>query len=259
MSHNAWLQRLKAATLDAFAPCHCAVCSLPSGRPIELCAACQAELPWMGPACLQCALPLVGDQVICGQCLKREPAFDTVIAACLFEQPVSGFVHGFKYHGQFALLRLLGELLAEAVAERLVIAEPPDYVLPMPLHWARRWQRGFNQAALLAREIRKHPLLEGYDLPVDTRLCRRRRATPPQRGADAGTRRRNLRNAMVAGAELQGETVAVVDDVLTTGASAEAVASCLKAAGAGRVEIWCCARTPAPSQQGGRRAGATMR
>jgi ComF family protein len=239
-----FLQRLKLRALDALAPCHCAACGLRSYRPVELCEACENELPWLGPACYQCALPLPGDGALCGQCLRAPPAFDATVAACLFAQPVAGFIHALKYGGQFALLPVLGEVLAQAVADHLAEADTPDLLVPMPLHWARRWRRGFNQADLLAQGLRRHPELLEYELTVNDKLCRRVRATPPQRGLHRDERRRNLRSAMRCGADLAGQSVAIVDDVLTTGASADALANTLKKAGAGRVEVWCCARTP---------------
>ena len=108
----------------------------------------------------------------------------------------------------------------------------------MPLHWFRHWRRGFNQARELASVLSRHTGVPSVN------VASRIRATPPQRGLDARERRRNLTNAFCVSRNLEGASVAIVDDVLTTGASADALARALKAAGASRVSIWCCARTP---------------
>jgi ComF family protein len=151
-------------------------------------------------------------------------------------------VHAAKYQGDFASLGLLAYLLRRAVTAH---REPaPDLLLPMPLHWWRRRRRGFNQAQELARMLTRHPALA--DLALAPGLARRTRATASQRQLDARERQRNLRGAFRVEPAVAGKTVAIVDDVLTTGASADALARALKAAGAATVSVWCCARTPEP-------------
>ncbi|MDJ0879317.1 MAG: ComF family protein [Halieaceae bacterium] len=227
--------------LDKLAPCHCALCGLPSGRDIELCLHCEGELPWLTHSCGQCALPLAGARdAICGRCLAQPPAFDTCIAACAYTEPISSWVHRGKYRGDFPSLRVLAYLLRRALSSHEV--NLPDLVIPMPLHWRRRWQRGFNQAQEIGREITRHP--QFTELKLDTRLARRTRATTVQRELGLVERQRNLRGAFCITRPLEGQTVAIVDDVLTTGASANALALALKAEGAGQVDVWCCARTP---------------
>jgi ComF family protein len=233
---------------DAIAPCLCAACGLPSRRPLHLCDACEVELPWLECACTRCALPATTDSPLCGRCLKSPPRFDAVTAACRFVDPVRSFIYAFKDRRQLAMAPVLVELLAQSVADRLSDGDAPDLLVPMPLHWTRRWHRGFNQARVLAQGLRRHPLLAGRVLKLDDRLCQRRRRTQSQRALTVAQRRRNLRGAMVCTRSVEGCSIAVVDDVLTTGASADAVAFALKAAGAARVEIWCCARTPMPGR-----------
>ena len=239
MHSKTWYQR----ALDLIAPCHCALCELPSGRPIDLCLACEGELPWLTHCCRQCALPLAGpDGAVCGRCLARPPAFDHCLAGCAYTPPISGWVHAGKYHGDFSKLRTLAYLLRRTLADRSAMSPAPNLVLPMPLHWRRRWQRGFNQAQELVDELRRHPAFA--DLATDRRLARRTRATTTQRELGLAERQRNLHGAFRITRSLEGESVVIVDDVLTTGASANALAQALKAAGAGQVSVWCCARTP---------------
>ncbi len=237
MHSKTWIQWV----LDGFAPCHCALCGLPSGRDIELCLHCEGELPWLAHCCRQCAVPLAADHdAICGRCLSRAPAFDNCIAACAYTDPISAWVLRGKYQGDFASLRVLAYLLRRALSSR---GEGlPDLVIPMPLHWRRRWRRGFNQAWEISREITRHPQFAG--LTIDSRLARRTRATVIQRDLGLAERQRNLRGAFRITRPLEGQRIAIVDDVLTTGASAHALALALKARGAGHVSVWCCARTP---------------
>jgi ComF family protein len=214
-----------------------------SHRDIDLCIPCEGELPWLGQCCRQCALPLAGTGPLCGRCLRDPPAFDCCMAACAYADPVSDWVHAGKYRGDFSRLAILAQLLHRAVA---MLEHPPDLLVPMPLHWRRRWRRGFNQAEVLARGLARHPRLQYLGLRVDSRLCRRVAATAPQQGLEARERHRNLRGAFRCSDRLDGQSVAIVDDVVTTGASASELAATLKRAGAGEVQLWCCARTPEP-------------
>jgi ComF family protein len=237
--------------LDLFAPCHCVLCGMRSRRPLCLCLACESELPANRPACPGCALPLPELGSVCGHCQRHPPAYNSVLAPYLYTAPVAGFIQALKFNRDISMLPVLTQLLVAAIRQRLLTSPPPDLLIPMPLHWSRRLRRGFNQAELLARSICGHPQLRPWHLQVNSRLCQRQRATRPQLGLDSAARAQNLRHSMSCAAA-SGLRLAVVDDVLTTGASANEVATVLLAAGAQQVEIWCCARTPAP------RAGSAM-
>ena len=245
--NKARFRALGEACLNALAPCYCAVCDMPSGRSLALCRACQRELPFNRECCRCCGIPLPDSTFPCGRCQRRPPAFHTTIAPCLYTWPVSHLITAFKFRGQFSYLPVLGELLAQEVQRQLQSEPPPDCLVPMPLHWWRQWRRGFNQAEQLAQVLRRHPALRDYSLPLATGLVTRRKRTPPQLGLDAVTRQRNLRGAFACKKTLAaGAHVAIIDDVMTTGASAQALATVLRAAGAARVDLWCCARTPDP-------------
>jgi ComF family protein len=142
-------------------------------------------------------------------------------------------IYALKFKRQQELARLFGELLAAS----LTATPLPDCLVPVPLHPSRYRTRGFNQALEIAR-----PLADRLKLPLCPNLCRRVRPTPPQRLLDAQTRRQNLRGAFQATADLSGCRIALVDDVLTTGATADALAAVLKQAGAKQVEVWVLAR-----------------
>ena len=182
----------------------------------------------------------------CGRCLQKPPALAATVAGCIYAEPIAGFVRKFKYQGDLSYGHILVELLTMAVTRHLRLQPAPDLIVAMPMHWRRRLLRGFNQAQELAAGLCSHPQLQNRQLQTDTRLVRRTRHTKPQRALDATGRRKNLTNAFSCQRQLHGQHVVIIDDVMTTGASANALAKTLLQAGAGRVELWCCARTPLP-------------
>ena len=224
----------------------CLLCDEVSDGPLDLCSACEAELPWLGGQCLICALPLPTTGLVCGACLNKPPAFTRVEAAWRYGFPVDALITRFKHQAQWPLGRLLGDLLSHhlhhAFSEGL---EPAQLLLPVPLARQRLRQRGFNQAQMLA-----HWLGQRLQLPVAEHLLQRTQDTPAQQQLSAIQRKRNLRQAFRLSdpAAVAGRHLALVDDVLTTGATAEALARLLKKAGAARVDIYCLARTPKPGE-----------
>ncbi len=177
-----------------------------------------------------------GDTVrrVCGACQRRPPAFAAAVALFRYAPPIDQLVHGLKYHGRLELARVLGGLLADALARRSLHT---DLIVPVPLHRARLRARGFNQALELA-----WPVSRRLGVPIDYRCVVRARDTAPQATLTRKARRRNVRGAFVATGRLDGLRVALVDDVATTGHTADAVAACLRRAGARRVELWVLAR-----------------
>lgn len=209
-----------------------------------LCSACDADLPWLAGRCSVCALPLPASGLTCGQCLRRAPAFERVEVPLRYGFPVDALITRFKHQSNAPLGRLLAQLLTRHLAHGFDEGLPrPDRLVPVPLPRRRERQRGFNQAALLCGWLGA-----SLDLPVDNRLVRRAMDTPAQQGLDAITRKRNLRHAFTLDtkASIEGLHLALVDDVLTTGATAQAIARLLCKAGAARVDVYCLARTPAP-------------
>jgi len=219
-------------------PLQCVACGS-AIREGGLCPPCLQELPRVRAACPGCALPLPGGWR-CGLCQRRPPPWEGCTGALWYRQPVPLLLAAFKYRGRLTVGRSLAELLAQRLPDRPEV----DVLLPVPMHWRRRWQRGFNQAAELA-----HWLGRDLDLPVLPAIARHR-ATPPQQGLDAAARRHNLSDAFRLRRPVAGLRLAVVDDVMTTGQTGRALAALLKRHGAQRVELWCVARTLPP---GGRR------
>jgi ComF family protein len=195
-----------------------------------LCAACDADLPRLAPPrCPRCALGSPRGEP-CGRCLAEAPRYDATVAALAYEFPADALVHALKFRGELALAGVLGNLLLSLISPHEV-----DCVIPVPLSAARLRQRGYNQAAEIARSLSPNRM--------ELNLCVRERDTPPQMELPFGARQRNVRGAFRCTRALDGESVAVVDDVMTTGATLDEIARTLKAAGARRVVNWVVART----------------
>lgn len=228
---------------------YCSLCDERCETRQSVCGACEAELPWLREHCSVCALPLPASGLICGECLKRPPAFDQVTVPWRFAFPVDTLISRFKHQSQWPLGRLLAEQLSRHLQHAFDEGLPrPDALLPVPLARRRLRQRGFNQAQMLADW-----LSAALSIPVDTKLLTRVQDTQSQQELDAASRRRNLRQAfaLIDDRSLTGRHLAIIDDVLTTGATAEALARLLKRAGAARVDVYCLARTPKPGESPG--------
>jgi len=222
----------------------CLLCNETADQPYPLCVACEAELPWLEDGCQVCALPLPMHGLTCGQCSRRAPAFYRVEAPWHYGFPLDALISRFKYHSQWPLGHLLAQLLGRWLTHRFSDGLPrPALLLPVPLSRRRLRQRGYNQAAMLARWLAAHT-----GIACDERILRRLVDTPAQQGLNARQRKRNLRQAFAVENvdRLEGRHLALIDDVLTTGATAQALASLLLKAGARRVDVYCLARTAKP-------------
>jgi ComF family protein len=175
----------------------------------------------------------------CARCVSDPPPYSGCHAAFRYADPVDTLVKALKYRGQLTISRVLGELLARSVSAASVAA---DAVLPVPLHQLRHAERGFNQATEIARWVARR-----LELPRDDRLATRVLEGSRQVGLTAAQRRTNLRGAFVADrGRVRGRHIAVLDDVLTTGSTAAALAEALLQAGAARVDVWCVALAEPP-------------
>ena len=222
---------------------NCLLCDEPADAQIPICTACETDLPWLGDQCLTCALPLAAG-LTCGGCLQEPPAFEQVAVPWIYGFPVDTLITRFKHNAKWPLGHLLADVLGEFLQHRFEEDLPrPDALLPVPLAPKRLRQRGFNQAAMLARWLGK-----SLDLPCEEHCLLRVQDTDAQQALNAKARKRNLRNAFALSpdAQVKGRHLALVDDVLTTGATAQALARLLMDAGAARVDVYCLARTPKP-------------
>lgn len=198
----------------------------------NLCSDCRADLPWLDAnACSCCAHPLPAPG-LCGRCIAEPPHYDRVVAACRYAFPLDGLIQSYKYSGRLVAGAALASLLADRVQQR------PDLIVPIPLTAQRLRERGFNQALELARTLGQQT-----GVPVNAQLCVKTRDTLPQTRLPWKERRKNIRGAFVVEGGVAGCHVAVVDDVLTTGATLSELARNLKRAGAVTVTGYVIART----------------
>ena len=235
------LAQTLAPVVDLIFPPRCPLCGEGLSAQVGLCAACWGELVIPGePACALCQRPL-GDSVaagsVCAPCLAQAPRHDGIAAGTLYNAASRRLVLAFKHGQRIALAPMMARLMTA----KLAFVDPGWLIVPVPLHRWRLWRRGFNQAALLSREIAR---ARGAALAVD--MLERRKATPTLGGLGRKARGRALSGAITLNrkraGQLRGAKVVLVDDVLTSGATSEACVAVLKRAGAERVVVACFAR-----------------
>ena len=216
-----------------------------------LCKGCLDDLALNTHCCSCCAVPMPSSAtrqsaVICGECLKRPPAYSASFCPFIYTFPVDHLISNFKSSGTWQYANHLGQLFYEKLSMQLNDGElnRPEIISYVPLHYKRRWQRGFNQSELLAKKIATQ-----MEIPVVDSI-RKIRETSVQHTLKRTERMKNLKYAFSAKKHsgIQGKYVALVDDVVTTGATTNVLAKLLIDAGARRVDIWALARTPKGKQ-----------
>ncbi len=216
----------------------CALC----GSDVDgvICAACRNRfLADTGPRCRRCAIRLSTPQSVCGRCLTDPPAFDASCAAACYAAPLDLLVQRLKFRAQLPLALAFAEQMQLSL--QACATESIDLVLPVPLSAERLAARGFNQALEIAR-----PLAQALQLPLRSDVCMRVRDTAPQSTLALADRQGNMRGAFAVGERdaVRGRHLMVVDDVMTTGHTLDALAACLKRHGAASVTNCVFARTP---------------
>ena len=213
---------------------NCVLCDIPTKK--DLCEPCYNHLPQLPlNQCPICLWP-VPTAEICGACLAEPPAFTRTIAALRYTFPVDAMIRALKYETDLAIAPILANFFITRfkATEKII----PDVIIPMPLHPIRLRERGFNQAMEISRYISKHM---GITLLPDS--CQRIKHTPPQTGLAWKDRQKNIRKAFSCKIELSGKHVALVDDVMTTGATLNELAKILRKQGAAEISNWVIART----------------
>jgi ComF family protein len=230
---NNWLNIIQNKLL----PPRCILCGQKGFADLDLCDDCFADLPRNSHCCYRCgesfATAILSPQ-LCGRCLKNSPHFDDTHAPFMYQGNVRYLITQLKFAQQYKNARLLGTLLARHIANT---AQRPECLLPIPLHLNRYRKRGFNQSIEIAQHLAKQ-----LQIPLDLHSCVRIRDTTQQSNLPAKQRIINIRKAFSIAKPLAFEHVAIIDDVLTTGATASALALALKQSGVSRVDVWVCAR-----------------
>lgn len=227
--------------MQIFTRKNCVLCGIAANQ--DLCDPCIAHLPQLpDDHCPICLWP-VPTAEICGACLKKPPAFTRTIAALRYSFPIDALIHSFKYQANLAIAPILADLLIKKLT---AIESRADVIIPMPLHPIRLRERGFNQAMEISRYISKHM---GIMLLPDS--CSRIKHTLPQTGLPWKNRQKNIRKAFSCKIDLSGKHVALVDDVMTTGATLNELAKTLRQQGAAEISNWVVARTLSEVHQTG--------
>ncbi|WP_087023321.1 ComF family protein [Thaumasiovibrio subtropicus] len=185
--------------------------------------------------CQRCGLPATGNPLQCGECISLPPTWQTLTALGHYQFPLDQLIKRYKYQHQPWLAKPLARMLADK------ITAPAEMLIPVPMHWRRRLQRGYNQSTLLAQALG-----QVLQIPVNANVLKRQRHTAPQQSLDKKARLTNLKRAFRLHCSTGiAKHVAIVDDVVTTGTTANQLAGLLHEAGAQRVDVYCLSRTPA--------------
>ncbi|MCD6055403.1 MAG: hypothetical protein K0R12_365 [Gammaproteobacteria bacterium] len=227
--------------LTRLCPQQCAVCGLKTQSPDRLCNRCLEVLPYLKSACYQCANPLpeLRDSILCGKCLKDPPLFSQTIACLFYEIPVTEWIYQLKFQHHLLYAAILSDLLLKKLKQLYIDKNTlPECIIPIPLHAKRTRERGYNQAVELAK-----PIAKAFKLPLIKHSIKRQRSTKPQMELAQKERIINVKNAFVCPKPLPYRHVAILDDVMTTGSTANAFAKILRENGVEKITVWCGART----------------
>ncbi len=237
---NNWLKNNHMSNFASFVNVifkqNCLLCTSPGGNIHALCRACLNDLPWHPKtSCPQCGLASDGN--LCGSCISSQPDFDATTSVFLYSFPIDAMMQRYKYGNMLNISQTFGLLLSEKTN-----LETIDLIVPMPMHPTRLKERGFNQALEIAKVLAKN-----QPEKLDYKSVIRQKLTPPQASLPLKQRVKNIKGVFSVNGDkfnqIRGKRIAIVDDVMTTGASLNELAKTLKKAGASHVECWVIART----------------
>src|SRR3990167_2050675 len=228
---------IQPITLTLLPPC-CLLCGTSTRNPHYLCSDCYKDLPISTQNCPRCAQKLHSTSATCGACLNHPPPFDETHALFPYQAPITHLITKLKFQHQLSHAKALGTLFCARIQEHWYQSKPlPDLLLPVPLHPARLQARGFNQAVEIAKPIAKH-----FAIPLDLTGVRRIKPTAAQSGLSARQRKQNVAHAFDSNEDYTDRSLAVIDDVMTTGHTLRELCQLLKKKGAKHLTIWCVAR-----------------
>ena len=235
MKSNIWRNIIQNTGLNGY----CGLCGQFSAQ-ATICPDCNSNLSRLVSACYQCGSPTPGlnhiEKGLCGRCQSKPPAVDHSVSAFHYETPVDFLLQSIKFQGQHRFIPFLAMELAQAIKQQSHY-QTIDVIIPVPLHSQRLRSRGYNQALEIAKVVAKT-----LDLPIDYNCCVRPRANIAQADLLGKARLQNMHNVFAV-RRLPASRIALIDDVMTTGATLFELAHCLKIAGANYIEAWVCARS----------------
>jgi len=195
------------------------------------CSACYELLPFQPHCCAQCGQVFAADSDFCGRCLAKPPPFDACFCPFEYEEPIAGQIRDFKYNQRPELANTLAQLLTYEIEANMI--DRPELIIPVPLHLKRLRQRGYNQSALLAKALGKR-----LNITVNCKVIKKHKPSAPQAQLTFRQRASNLNGCFEQQMLISENSVAILDDVYTTGATAAEIAKILKQNGVNYVQVW---------------------
>lgn len=220
------------ALLDAVYPVRCPICGdIVRRRGRDICPQCEKKLVYVEePFCLKCGKPLIDEREYCDDCLAKRHYYDEGRAVLLYDEHTSKSIYAFKYNSRCEYARFYGRVICERLGRKIKFWNP-DVIIPVPIHKSKLKKRGYNQAALIAKELSK-----SLNILYDDTILIRKNSTKVQKNLSAKDREINLKKAFIVRKNsVELKSVLVVDDIYTTGSTIDAIAQCLKGAGIGEV------------------------
>lgn len=218
--------------LDIVYPRHCPICGdIVRRRGRDVCPQCEKKISYVfEPFCLKCGKPLIDEREYCDDCIAKKHFFDEGRAALVYDEHTSKSIYAFKYNSRCEYAHFYGRVIYERLG-RKIKSWDPDVIIPVPIHKSKLKKRGYNQAALIARELSR--LL---NIPYNDTILIRKTSTKVQKNLSAKDREINLKKAFIVRKNsVKLKSALVVDDIYTTGSTIDAIAQCLKGAGIGEV------------------------
>jgi len=226
------LNNLLNTSLNWLFPHQCISCKtskLP--QKATFCDSCYSKLPFRSHGCHQCGQPIAASQDYCGRCLNAPPYFDICFCPFSYQDEIKRLIQDFKYYEQPQLSSALAAMFTKELHDNAI--ELPQLLIPVPCHISRLRARGYNQSQLLALALSKQ-----LDIPIDLKVIVKNKKTEPQVNQTVKNRRNNLRNCFKMQKTISAKSVAIIDDVVTTGATANEIAKILKKNGVDYIQIW---------------------
>jgi len=215
-------------------PATCFICNNPGHAQMDLCQPCLQELQTIPSSCSVCGVEISQSDSLCGKCLKTKPYFDKVITPYRYQGTARFLIQSLKFQKKHCCARIMGTLMAQHISRQ---ETKTDALIAVPLHPTRLKERGFNQSEEMAQYLHKQ-----LNIPVMHSTLKRTINTVSQASLQAPERRKNLKNAFHYQQKEGVHSVAIIDDVVTTGSTANEIARTLKQAGVKHVEVWAFAR-----------------
>ena len=225
---NDWMQK----ALDWALPNKCLICNCNiNNSKCPTCKDCYALLPHRFNNCPRCGQTYTTNLDYCGKCISTPPIYDACFCAFEYKEPIAKLIRKFKYHDHPELAQRLAKLLYQEIINQDI--ELPDLLIPVPLHISKLRQRGFNQSLLLTKELSK--LLY---IPYKSDIIYKSKATTAQADLSLALRRKNLKNCFKQVKETDAKHIVIIDDVVTTSATATEITKVLKKTGVEYIQIW---------------------